>query len=950
VPKEHRNQPVTLKDLLEPYKSKPFSRSDADSKAEGSDDGDTDMKADSNQAKYNAGIDQVLQSSTGSIPAYVSVFNAIIQGAQNESHWMHPFLEEEDLDLRYLKQVKNTPGGSSGSTDDSKADIPIALMSLKLPAAELLEYRGAPVMIRGCRFGLSSEGRRDLIKPGVDEKARVYQVYLDKYVTEPDALTAAKNDWDQVSKDISKGIDTADVDEPTTLQEQIQKLNIILSKASRKLWSQKAGAADRKALETLYGEMKAALLAASYQAVIENLLQQLKDKADNILRSYRIPISLGCDAGPKASFAFSPQLFPFESWKDYLASGDAKKRNRTALRNTILPPDPTRGTENEKYPEDGFGGSTNPIEFKDGKLLPLRPIIQIGLNTVGFFKVAITRNNVSKIQLTDEELAEFYFVDRDRPFLYPPPTPDNDAERKLLQKKIKKELGMAPALSKEWSVVYRSRSAMPGKLQVLYLWSPRVGGGGGGLGRSDTVDSEDYVWRYCGSRPDIVSTLAKLLNLDPKRKFNEKTYREETVPGKADEKLDDRSVSSRVNAFELNLIRQKKPPACFVAVNVANGAGTGVGAAADKAADPIKAFLDIFAFKYYRRIDEPNLKVIKRAAIEKKKVTLIDKFFPILDEEGDVEVGLHLPIFLNSSKNLLVFKQDKQKASLRPVIKNKGNDLFRPRGPRIGAGSVMKRIVPFLPPLPADKKENLGSSSLSATKFSRRIMADQKVNPYQDWRKVKDIVEIENTPGPWTKQEWCHLRGHGDGGEERVGNFVSGSYHCNTEQLAIESGQRLTTQKKGNYVLKSTAYLFRGATMVSDSKANYLGTDDKYKSEYKKNPEKPGRTKPDSKYDEDVAITKSAAPVAVFVRYKIYKKVDTGLQKVFDYVFEGQSEFFDKNQYRLLSATVQFLIRCAEDGNDAAFQEWLKDKPTKSRKNKPDAAASDPTQRKRQKT
>lgn len=39
-----------------------------------------------------------------------------------------------------------------------------------------------------------------------------------------------------------------------------------------------------------------------------------------------------------------------------------------------------------------------------------------------------------------------------------------------------------------------------------------------------------------------------------------------------------------------------------------------------------------------------------------------------------------------------------------------------------------------------------------------------------------------------TEQEWCHLIGHGDGGEEFFENFISGSKHCNTEQLAIEQG------------------------------------------------------------------------------------------------------------------------------------------------------------------
>lgn len=39
-------------------------------------------------------------------------------------------------------------------------------------------------------------------------------------------------------------------------------------------------------------------------------------------------------------------------------------------------------------------------------------------------------------------------------------------------------------------------------------------------------------------------------------------------------------------------------------------------------------------------------------------------------------------------------------------------------------------------------------------------------------------------------QEWCHLVGHGDRGDDAPYNLVSGSYHANTEQLAIETGMR----------------------------------------------------------------------------------------------------------------------------------------------------------------
>jgi hypothetical protein len=60
-----------------------------------------------------------------------------------------------------------------------------------------------------------------------------------------------------------------------------------------------------------------------------------------------------------------------------------------------------------------------------------------------------------------------------------------------------------------------------------------------------------------------------------------------------------------------------------------------------------------------------------------------------------------------------------------------------------------------------------------------------------------------------TDQEWCHLLGHGDGGGETPDNFVAGSKHCNTEQLALELTQRIYRSNK--LCVKVTAYLMPSA-------------------------------------------------------------------------------------------------------------------------------------------
>lgn len=105
-----------------------------------------------------------------------------------------------------------------------------------------------------------------------------------------------------------------------------------------------------------------------------------------------------------------------------------------------------------------------------------------------------------------------------------------------------------------------------------------------------------------------------------------------------------------------------------------------------------------------------------------------------------------------------------------------------------------------------------------------------------------------------TDQEWCHLFGHAGGGEDAYFNFVSGSHYANTEQLAVEMAQR-----QGKYPdLKVSVTAYR-----------ILDTD-----------------------------------IARWIRYKIYHR-DV---KIFDHVFDGQSEGFDYHEYKILEATVRRVI------------------------------------------
>ena len=109
------------------------------------------------------------------------------------------------------------------------------------------------------------------------------------------------------------------------------------------------------------------------------------------------------------------------------------------------------------------------------------------------------------------------------------------------------------------------------------------------------------------------------------------------------------------------------------------------------------------------------------------------------------------------------------------------------------------------------------------------------------------------------------------------------------------------------------------------SNGTYLGNDKKYADSngYKKRSvNEPNATK----LRTEIAATGQNAPIAKFIRYKIYKGKMTAQgavqTKIFDYVFEGQSEFFDRNQYIILNYTIRYILNPDEVLEELA-QKWI---------------------------
>lgn len=147
-------------------------------------------------------------------------------------------------------------------------------------------------------------------------------------------------------------------------------------------------------------------------------------------------------------------------------------------------------------------------------------------------------------------------------------------------------------------------------------------------------------------------------------------------------------------------------------------------------------------------------------------------------------------------------------------LRQAGLALSRKKKLREGAGGVMRKQ------LAAAGYDGDGSS---ATKFVEAIIGSDggsirfwnrfsrdltlrggKLNPASEEGKAALKLARKALR---TSQEWCHLHGQGDGGKEQLENFVAGSEHANTEQLAIETAQRLFSYKGQPLIARVTAYL-----------------------------------------------------------------------------------------------------------------------------------------------
>ena len=348
----------------------------------------------------------------------------------------------------------------------------------------------------------------------------------------------------------------------------------------------------------------------------------------------------------------------------------------------------------------------------------------------------------------------------------------------------------------------------------------------------------------------------------------------------------------------------------FVKVNLPhylNKTRLGVNNPISEDSEPL---MQTFNFQYFRKVDSDEVNIIK----ECKKNLPEKPSMPVNFQIDDNFKWLH-------KKNVFRLSDDSNRSGKQFRLQRaKQNGLVRPdKDPRKPANSVMKKHL---------RLHHTGSATLYASDFLVENKGARNI-----WNSIKiEQLNSEDIQIP-TNQEWCHLHANSFNGPSEGRNFVSGSKHCNTEQLAIESAQSSVIKKGSNsqdrYELRSTAYLFvkNQGTRNSTRKRKREGNDSDLAAEQIKKRKINGndsRTIPNSNLNDGssfLATDNNSTPFSAFIRYKIHKGAEGNTVKVFDYTFEGQSEFFDKNQFRIIQHMARFILL----GQDA-FNQWFKEK------------------------
>ncbi|EQA44559.1 hypothetical protein LEP1GSC050_4216 [Leptospira broomii serovar Hurstbridge str. 5399] len=403
---------------------------------------------------------------------------------------------------------------------------------------------------------------------------------------------------------------------------------------------------------------------------------------------------------------------------------------------------------------------------------------------------------------------------------------------------------------------------------ILGRFIPSLGGGGvGGRGRADNVTENVILWSgnafiaYAIGLPIEVKDKSAIMSTKADRVFKTNTPSSTYEP--------DAFLSKDAEAMVYGIIKNKTVP-------------------------PIKKFSNkfpsIFYFKRFKGADvkrknkpltgyDPprvfetpikNFKYIEKQALTRKKMKG--------SEDAKQASGVKLS-----------HRQSMERENAGTVM---GKFLFNKKFKKDQSGDTFKTgyDVYFTQNNPGDSGSSLPATDLTNYLAQKDTVLKTKILDL--YKEATPYFKNQLVPKGGsqalrviTDQEWCHLYGHGDGGPDIPQNFVSGSKHCNTEQLAIETGQR--KRKIEGLTAKITAYMLPAQTVW------YTGADSDDAPADRKDVKKP------------LADFKEfPLPTAHMMRYKVYH----GGKKVFDHWYDAQSQSFDYNEFLILEEFVDWKV------------------------------------------
>lgn len=412
---------------------------------------------------------------------------------------------------------------------------------------------------------------------------------------------------------------------------------------------------------------------------------------------------------------------------------------------------------------------------------------------------------------------------------------------------------------------------------VLGRFIPGLGGGGvGGRGRADSPSENIFLWNgnkivayAIGLPPEVEDKSAIVAFGKANQVFKTNTPSATYEP--------DAWLKNGEDAKFYGIIKKKTTPVIEKSLNKF----------------PLLFYFKKFKGNDVKRKNKPFIGFDPPRVFELplKDFKYIDKTAKLIKKkmkgDGDAKVG--------TPGVVLNHRQSMERENAGTVM---GKFLFNKKFKKDGGGSDVKTeytayfAANYNPPDPG--------SSLPATDFVNYVAQKDSVTDAQILKKFpKATPYLKNTVVPKggvqalrviTDQEWCHLYGHGDGGPDIPENFVSGSKHCNTEQLAIETGQR--KRKIDGLTAKVTAYMLPARTVW------YSGSTS----------EDEAASQPDAKA-KPKDLQEFAMPVAHMMRYKVYHNK----RKVFDHWYDAQSQSFDYNEFLILEEFVDWKVSLLDE-------------------------------------